>query len=204
MQVRLELRFQRQLDLVVTVIAHVLNDNQYAKPGTWQPLGGPGQADLEGHLLTRRLRVRLFTHSPPPPSPASPSPPHPSISCCPLAVANPLQVLPALPLVRSTLPESLLCPCYLTPPLGSPCPRLCATPCPALNQLHHPAIPALPGPGSGLPVGSLPYLIQCAFCSMHSAAAFCSMHFCSMHFCSMQFCTMHFAPCIFAGCRHRP
>lgn len=57
MKVRLELCYQGQIDLVVTIAAHVLNDSQYANPGAWQPNVGPGQPDLEGHLITRRLRV---------------------------------------------------------------------------------------------------------------------------------------------------
>ena len=57
LQVRLELRYQGHIDLNVNMMAHVLNDSQYAKPGAWQPHVGPGQADLEGHLINRRLRV---------------------------------------------------------------------------------------------------------------------------------------------------
>lgn len=57
MQVRLEVCYQGRIDLVVTITAHVLNDSQYANPGAWQPYIGPGQPDLEGHVITRRLRV---------------------------------------------------------------------------------------------------------------------------------------------------
>ncbi|KAL3157642.1 hypothetical protein ABBQ32_012087 [Trebouxia sp. C0010 RCD-2024] len=60
--VRLELCYQGRIDLVVTVTVHVLNDSQYANPGAWQPYIGPGQPDLEGHLITRRLRIpSVFT-----------------------------------------------------------------------------------------------------------------------------------------------
>ncbi|KAL3159675.1 hypothetical protein ABBQ38_010082 [Trebouxia sp. C0009 RCD-2024] len=60
--VRLEVCYQGRIDLVVTITAHVLNDSQYANPGAWQPYIGPGQPDLEGHVITRRLRVpAVFT-----------------------------------------------------------------------------------------------------------------------------------------------
>ena len=45
------------------MMGHVLNDAQYSKPGAWQPHVGPSQADLEGHAITRRLRVGLLTPS---------------------------------------------------------------------------------------------------------------------------------------------
>jgi len=47
------------VDLTISMMAHVLNDNQYSKPGAWQPHVGPGQADLEGHLITRRMQVSI-------------------------------------------------------------------------------------------------------------------------------------------------
>ena len=47
------------MDLTISMMAHVLNDNQYSNPGDWQPHVGPGQADLEGHLITRRMRVSI-------------------------------------------------------------------------------------------------------------------------------------------------
>ena len=60
---RLELLYEGHVDLTISVMAHVLNGSQYGKPGTWQPHVGPGQADLEGHLITRRLRA---SHTQPP------------------------------------------------------------------------------------------------------------------------------------------
>ncbi|DBA86232.1 hypothetical protein WJX77_001095 [Trebouxia sp. C0004] len=64
--VRLEMRYRGQVDLTISMMAHVLNDNQYSKPGAWQPHVGPGQADLEGHLITRRMRVPpVFTSAQP-------------------------------------------------------------------------------------------------------------------------------------------
>ncbi len=48
------------MDVTISVTAHVLNDSQYSNPGVWQPHVGPGQADLEGHLITRRMRVSII------------------------------------------------------------------------------------------------------------------------------------------------
>ncbi len=45
------------MDLTISLMAHVLNDSQYSNPGAWQPHVGPGQADLEGHLITRQMQV---------------------------------------------------------------------------------------------------------------------------------------------------
>ena len=103
MQVRLELRYQGHMDLVVTIIAHVLNDSQYGKPGAWQPHVGPAQADLEGHLLTRRLRAcPLLPPLPgPTPTPSTALPPGPhicrsyNIAFSPLALHLPLPFTPA-------------------------------------------------------------------------------------------------------------
>ena len=51
------MQYQGQMDLTISLMAHVLNDSQYSNPGAWQPHVGPGQADLEGHLITRQMQV---------------------------------------------------------------------------------------------------------------------------------------------------
>lgn len=56
-QVRLELRHRGRLDMAVTVTASVINDAQYSKPGSWQPVTISGQPDLEGHSMTRQIQA---------------------------------------------------------------------------------------------------------------------------------------------------
>ena len=113
MQVRLELCYQGRIDLVVTIAAHVLNDSQYANPGAWQPYVGPGQPDLEGHLITRRIRVRRLLHasfSHPHPSSLHPSHPCRTYSTVFVSFLSPAFELPLAPsLCRSATPWHGIC-----------------------------------------------------------------------------------------------
>lgn len=57
MQLRMELRHKGHLDVSVTVTVSVINDAQYSKPSSWQPVTTSGQPDLEAYTITRQIQV---------------------------------------------------------------------------------------------------------------------------------------------------